>query len=1044
MIESIMDNAYQMYERLDLHHRNVYDSTGRNDGETDHDVNSSIRGTDPHSTQNVATEGETTMTTIASQLEFILHQIYFGCRNSQLAVRDRRLAYIALQRIVQNLQQYNNQFHPQNDDRNDDDDDGKTKNPDGGSTTASDISAAAAAAKETSSTIEQVSMDQSDATNIDTTPFDVPVAAVPVVEPTTIEDEIDGNHGYSQAVDDVIEGSNDHSQAVDDVIEGINDYCQAVEDVKKGTNDLGQATADMEEETVDCGQPADGMEYESSDDNRSNVLQSSPDKETPANDVSWINPFEQHEQPPLLTALNSTNSSIEKCRSSDELLQELFAGSTFVPEADRDVSTSIASSDRGIATVVTTETLAQDTHVIAHTAPLINNGKVVDGIPISVPIRQRSNIVQHLPPSHMNTDVARNDSTSPMKSGKDLEIGGEKENTNEDDDGFNTNLDDMDLGSDNDKDEDFLPNQAATVSAIPSVHTSRNKSNDDANKNLNDDEYLPNRTASTSTIPEDHMDWNCSKGMYPCLSMKMAKAWGIVSSSSREFLEPFATADSPTGRSVRCHLCSVTLGYRRQHVKRHCNSSGHIRRLHSHLKSLLEELTKKRRRVNYGEDTSQKSPKRVLTSSNDHIYGPAGSNQYCDQSKANDHIYGPAGSNQHYDQSIDNAKSVFLDITKQSRNSLEHDQELALEALASPPTQIGIGKRRDCAQTIEMDQSSGRAHRAEIADFPFADTNENNDDIEIMGQDDASPPIVTPHVDKLSQKTVHQEGTRRIVVTAKADKTPTKACTVDDRESTSVDFLELNCSVDISLVKCRLEEWDPFWSNYDVRISTTSPVTLTLPTTNLIKTAASFVLDTDTYSAQIDAWGKKQPVQSTNSLVLRMLPLEYDRKNMIRSDNHLWPRGTFIQVSERPISIEQRKQLKHKLKEWRYMSKELNLASLIPNPKLPTPIDIFCYDDQVYIVCVSRSRYRSVDEVLHSLLDISSPKKIFEISFAAGLQRAVSSAASLISIDIDGDDNDATNELGKFIVSLKCPLSRAIMEIPVRGKDCVHHQVRST
>jgi hypothetical protein len=210
----------------------------------------------------------------------------------------------------------------------------------------------------------------------------------------------------------------------------------------------------------------------------------------------------------------------------------------------------------------------------------------------------------------------------------------------------------------------------------------------------------------------------------------------------------------------------------------------------------------------------------------------------------------------------------------------------------------------------------------------------------------------------------------------------------------------------------------------------------------LIKTAASVIINNDLCCPHITTWGDSLGQQEDYSLLLRMLPLESDRRNMSRSDNHMWPKGTFIQLSNRlPIRIDQRQQRKHNRNEWQFASKELSLAPHIPDPKIPTKLHIFCYDDQRYISCVSLSRYRHVDEVLQHLLDKSNPNKLFEVTFSEGLRHAKSFAASMISIDIDGDSDDETDPIGKFIISLICPLSRGKMELPVRGKDCLHQQV---
>ena len=109
MIESIVDDAYTMYERLDLQQNYSYRSTGNTDD--DYDMNySNNNSEDQLQSQNSGTQEEavtaTSSLSVASQVEFILQQLYIGCRNPQLPVRDRRKAFVALQKLLQSLQKF--------------------------------------------------------------------------------------------------------------------------------------------------------------------------------------------------------------------------------------------------------------------------------------------------------------------------------------------------------------------------------------------------------------------------------------------------------------------------------------------------------------------------------------------------------------------------------------------------------------------------------------------------------------------------------------------------------------------------------------------------------------------------------------------------------------------------------------------------------------------------------------------------------------------------------------------------------------------------
>ena len=366
-------------------------------------------------------------------------------------------------------------------------------------------------------------------------------------------------------------------------------------------------------------------------------------------------------------------------------------------------------------------------------------------------------------------------------------------------------------------------------------------------------------------------------------------------------------------------------------------------------------------------------------------------------------------------------------------------KQIHIPVVQEQATKFGQQNQGTIGCSINTQQSSKYEYQPQNTDFPDV-----NDVAEKIREDVVNPPTVTPGVDKMSQRPSNLE--QGISVIALADKSPTLAFTVDQRAKTIVTFNELSNSIDTASIRNRLEEWDPFWWNEKVsEMKSTSPVASTLPPTDLIKTAASLIINTDSYRSHINSWGGKDPKQEKYSVLLRMLPLENENDNLTRSDNHIWPKGTFIQLSSnKPMVIDQRKQINHDRSVWRFMSRELSLAPHITDPKIPTQIHIFCYDDQIYTLCVSLSRYRSVDEVLQSLLDKDNPQKLCEISFSEGFERTISFAASLVSVDIDGDADDETDEVGKFVVSLICPLSRTIMELPVRGKKCLHQQVSWT
>jgi hypothetical protein len=291
-----------------------------------------------------------------------------------------------------------------------------------------------------------------------------------------------------------------------------------------------------------------------------------------------------------------------------------------------------------------------------------------------------------------------------------------------------------------------------------------------------------------------------------------------------------------------------------------------------------------------------------------------------------------------------------------------------------------------------------------------------------------------------------------VTILALADVFPTKAYTLRGRGNTCVTYHKFRSNVDKISIQNRLAEWDPFWLNEVVdNISITSPVISTAPTTDLIQTATSFEVNVESYCDHITCSGDLPLLQQLEtmqySLLLRMLPFAYEPYAKKRADNHLWPKGTFLQIFDQPTVLCQRKQQKFNPKDWRFMSKELNLAPFLTGREDPGIIDIFCHDEQRFIICVSLSRKRTVDEILEVLLDPTHPEKIHSVSCDEGIRRAIALTSSLVCIDLDADNDgkdNVTNEIGKSMVSLLCPISKKMMKIPVRGKKCLHLQVRET
>ena len=114
------------------------------------------------------------------------------------------------------------------------------------------------------------------------------------------------------------------------------------------------------------------------------------------------------------------------------------------------------------------------------------------------------------------------------------------------------------------------------------------------------------------------------------------------------------------------------------------------------------------------------------------------------------------------------------------------------------------------------------------------------------------------------------------------------------------------------------------------------------------------------------------------------------------------------------------------------------------DPKLRNTIQFFCYDDQPYLFVFSLCKYRSVDQLYKSLTMPGGGEKVITVlSREACFDKALHFASQQMTITIDGDDEgEEDGEEGRFVYSLCCPVSKTLMTMPVRGKNCKHFQVR--
>jgi hypothetical protein len=287
-----------------------------------------------------------------------------------------------------------------------------------------------------------------------------------------------------------------------------------------------------------------------------------------------------------------------------------------------------------------------------------------------------------------------------------------------------------------------------------------------------------------------------------------------------------------------------------------------------------------------------------------------------------------------------------------------------------------------------------------------------------------------------------------------ADNAPTFSGSIRERATTKITFtpkqLAPQPTEDLS---ARFKDGDPFWEIIGViDAGVTSGVEP--PKVEAAQTAARLEFNVSQYPIvsychliPSMSWGKIQPDSPKNgdvSLILRMLPLTSNTDTKKRADCHLWPKGTFLQIDGKAVRLAQRKQQAHNEKLWKGMCKHLDITEHISHPEKLARIQLCCYDDQPYLYCLTVCEFRSVDKVFDTLMD-PGQTWIEKLSREEGFRKAIQYVnANGQMVVLDSDNDESEKDAAKLIFSLICPISKAVMKTPVRGKNCKHWQVRIT
>jgi hypothetical protein len=339
------------------------------------------------------------------------------------------------------------------------------------------------------------------------------------------------------------------------------------------------------------------------------------------------------------------------------------------------------------------------------------------------------------------------------------------------------------------------------------------------------------------------------------------------------------------------------------------------------------------------------------------------------------------------------------------------------------------------------DPSETRSTQAQRLAYSSANSDESNRSSHAQS---STSPTALPASPRLEQSI----RAKSAVLTLLADNAPTISGSIKERDNIQITVAPrtLVAQATKELIT-RSNEGDPFWCIQTVvDAGVTSPVSK--PNVEAARTAARIDIDLSNPSVRYlipsVTWGEVQtdsPKDGDVALVLRMLPLGSNGTNK-RADCHLWPKGTFLQLDGNGMRLTQRRQQSHDLTQWKGMCKHLDVTEHISDPKKVTRIQLCCYDDQPYLYCLAFCKFRSPNAIYHMLMN-PAQNWTEKLSREEGFQKAIQYVNANGQMVVLDSDNESEPEVAKLIFSLICPISKTLMQTPVRGKSCKHWQVRT-
>jgi len=269
-----------------------------------------------------------------------------------------------------------------------------------------------------------------------------------------------------------------------------------------------------------------------------------------------------------------------------------------------------------------------------------------------------------------------------------------------------------------------------------------------------------------------------------------------------------------------------------------------------------------------------------------------------------------------------------------------------------------------------------------------------------------------------------------------------------------------NCSFidgpDLDKMHDRYAAWDPYWEvvhdlslgsihGYQVGYKTTRIMTSAITATNYPPLSAMELQFS--VPPSIAASLKKLPFQKQfkeRRLFLRSLPIVIPEKyKKARSDTHIWPKGTFVQLNDIPLAIVQRRQQSHDHSLWKGSSYMLDLTQSITNFEMKQTLTICTKDADSYNFQLVVCEYIPPDVIFDRCIG-DSILSLTKLSFEEGralVQQSLDEKNAVVLDDSDGEDETEIDKSNIFLtVSLLCGASMSAIQVPVRGKKCKHTQ----